>query len=97
MALTSAADPKASWEPPLNPNHPIHNKKVPRVASGKLAPGSGSTRPRLSYLPRRGPSTIAPTKAAQPPTECTMVEPAKSLNSMLFSQPPPHDQAAWTG
>ena len=34
--------------------------------------------PSLVYLPKRGPSTMAPAKAAHPPTECTMVEPAKS-------------------
>ena len=30
--------------------------------------------------PVRGPSTMAPARAAQPPTEWTTVEPAKSMN-----------------
>ena len=41
MASTSSFEPKASWEPPLKPNHPNHNTKVPKVAKGKLEPGIG--------------------------------------------------------
>ena len=33
---------------------------------------------------------MAPASAAQPPTECTRVEPAKSEKASLPSQPPPH-------
>ena len=35
---------------------------------------------------------MAPARAAQPPTECTMVEPAKSEKPASDSQPPPHCQ-----
>ena len=33
---------------------------------------------------------MTPAKAAQPPTECTMVDPAKSEKPSSDSQPPPH-------
>ena len=33
-------------------------------------------------MPRRGPTMYAPTKAAQPPTACTIDEPARSINSV---------------
>ena len=35
---------------------------------------------------------MAPARAAQPPTECTTVEPAKSEKPISDSQPPPHCQ-----
>ena len=47
----------ASTEPPLKPNQPIHRMKVPRVASGRLAPGIALTVPFAPYLPLRAPST----------------------------------------
>jgi hypothetical protein len=53
---------------------------------GMLWPMMGRTVPP-TYLPRRGPTMIAPTSAAQPPTECTSVEPAKSWKPMSLSQP----------
>ncbi len=65
-----------STDPPLNPNQPNQSKKTPMVASGMLWPMMGLI--VLPYLPRRGPRTITPASAAQPPTECTSVEPAKS-------------------
>lgn len=40
---------------------------------------------------------IAPISAAQPPVECTMVEPAKSEKPISLSQPPPHCQEPWIG
>ena len=97
MAVASAAEPNASCEPPLKPNQPNHRMKVPRVASGRLAPGIGLTRPPGPYLPFRAPRMMAPVNAAQPPTECTMVEPAKSEKPSWLSQPPPQVQAPWIG
>jgi len=91
-SLTSPTVPIASCEPPLKPNQPSHRMKVPKVARARFEPGIGCTRPSLPNLPRRGPSTMAPAKAAQPPTECTTVEPAKSLKPISDSQPPPHCQ-----
>ena len=41
-------------------------------------------------LAPRAPSRMAPASAAQPPTEWTRVEPAKSENPSSLSQPPPH-------
>ena len=40
---------------------------------------------------------MAPVRAAQPPTECTMVEPAKSRKPSSLSQPPPQLQEPWIG
>jgi hypothetical protein len=71
--------------------------KVPRVASGKFAPGIGFTWPLGPYLPRRAPRMSAPAKAAQPPTEWTIVEPAKSEKPISESQPPPQVQEPWIG
>ena len=48
-------------------------------------------------FPNRAPTTSAPASAAQPPVECTMVEPAKSLNPIALSQPPPQVQAPTMG
>ena len=66
-------------EPALNPNQPRDRMKTPSAAIGRLWPGMARGLPSLPYLPMRGPTTIAPAKAAQPPTECTTVEPAKSM------------------
>ena len=60
--------------------------KVPSVASGKLEAGIGNARPSAVYLPSRGPSSKAPASAAQPPTEWTIVDPAKSEKPSI--QPP---------
>src|SRR3546814_9976297 len=92
MAAASSAEPSASCEAPLKPNQPSQRIKVPRVASGKLAPGIGWTLPLGPYLPLRGPRMMAPVSAAQPPTEWTMVEPAKSEKPTSASQPPPQVQ-----
>ena len=50
------------------------------------------TLPPGPYLPRRGPRTRMPASAAQPPTLCTTVEPAKSQKPAVASQPPPQIQ-----
>src|SRR3546814_17456492 len=89
MATASSAEPSASCEAPLKPTQPSQRMKVPSVASGRLAPGIGCTAPSGPYLPLRGPRISAPVKAAQPPTEWTMVEPAKSEKPASVSQPPP--------
>src|ERR671918_3222334 len=97
IAIASAADPSASCEPPLKPNQPSHRMKVPSVASGRDEPSMGWTPPAGPYLPLRAPSRRAPASAAQPPTECTRVEPAKSEKPISLSQPPPHCQAPLIG
>ena len=91
MSDTSELEPMASCEAPLKPNQPSHRMKVPRVASGMDEPGIGITRPS-EYLPRRAPRMMAPVSAAQPPTECTSVDPAKSEKPITLSQPAPHCQ-----
>src|SRR3989338_4281455 len=83
--------------PGLTPNQPSHRMKQPIVASERLWPGMGFTPPFSSYLPKRGPSTSTPASAAQPPTECTTVEPAKSQKPSVASHPPPQIQCPVTG
>ena len=58
---------------------------------------AGVTFPPGPNLPRRGPSTRIPASAAQPPTLCTTVEPAKSQKPAVASQPPPQIQWPVTG
>ena len=69
------------------------------MANGIEWPGIARGLPSLPYLPMRGPSMAAPMSAAQPPTLCTTVEPAKSWNgvSSCDSQPPPQTQWTTTG
>src|SRR5919106_4752416 len=92
IAPASAAVPSASCEPPLKPNQPSHRMKVPIVARGSDEPSIGLTSPFGPYLPLRAPNRSAPASAAQPPTECTRVDPAKSEKPISLSQPPPHCQ-----
>ena len=75
-SLATPIPPSFSVDPPLNPNHPIHRIKVPRVASGRLAPGIAFMAPDSWYLPVRGPSNRTPARAAAAPARCTMPEPA---------------------
>src|SRR6056297_513799 len=76
-------------EPGLNPNHPSHRINTPRAANGMLWPRIGRIAPFFPYFPSLGPNTMAPASAAHPPTECTTVEPAKSINPRASSHPPP--------
>ena len=90
-------------EPQLKPNHANHRMNTPRPAMGMLWPGMARAMPSALYLPIRGPMTTAPARAIQPPTECTTVEPAKSMKPRSSSQPPPppnrplHAQCPLTG
>src|SRR5437870_6491845 len=59
------AQSAAIVDPGLKPNHPNHSTNTPIVADVKLCPWIGCVLPSL-YLPMRGPSMIAPAKAAQP-------------------------------
>ena len=79
MPMRSAPWPDAPKdEPGLKPNQPKARMKQPRMARIWLWPGIGMLRPSLVYLPRRGPRTIAPASAHQPPMEWTTPDPAKS-------------------
>ncbi len=63
------------------------------MTCGKELPGRALGLPSAeSKRPRRAPSNNAPASAAHPPTEWTNVEPAKSLNPNVLSQPSPHTQ-----
>ena len=97
IATASAAPPRASCEPPLKPNQPSHKIKTPRVTIGTLEGGVTLMLPSARYFPSLGPTISAPASAAQPPVECTMVEPAKSWNPISLSQPPPQVQAPTIG
>ena len=79
-------------EPPLKPNQQNHRMKTPSAPAVRLWPGMAWGLPSLSYLPMRGPSMAAPSRAMTPPTLWTAAEPAKSWKPMLCSQPPPHIQ-----
>src|SRR4030042_3401061 len=83
--------------PPLNPNHPNHNMKTPRVAKPILCPGIAFDLPSGLYFPILGQSIITAVSAVQPPTEWTTVEPAKSMNPSCESHPPPHIQCPTIG
>ena len=66
---------------PLKPYQPSHKMKTPSAPSGIEWPGMALiliTFPSLprTYFPMRGPSMIAPTRAAMPPTMWIAQEPA---------------------
>ena len=90
IITASKALDMASCEPPLKPNQPSQRMKTPSVTAGTLDGGVDFTVPSARYLPSRGPTINTPAKAAQPPVEWTMVEPAKSLKPISNSQPSPH-------
>ena len=79
-------------EPGLNPNQPSHSTKQPMTPDVKLCGGIAFTLPSGPYLPRRGPRIRMPASAAQPPTLCTTVEPAKSQKPADARKPPPQIQ-----
>ena len=68
----------AKVEAALKPNQPNSRMNVPSIAIGMWWPGIALALPSLSNLPMRGPSTMAPARAAAPPTAWTTPEPAKS-------------------
>ena len=72
--------------PPLKPNQPNHKISVPKTAKGKLEPVN---LPLLAseYFPILGPKIITAAKAIHPPTECTIVLPAKSTKPKFESHP----------
>ena len=95
----------ASVEPGLKPNQPKARMNVPAMAIGMWWPGIATGLPSFVNLPSRGPSTIAPARAATPPTMCTTDEPAKStcpwpspkFTPRSASQPPPQTQLPKSG
>ena len=71
--------------------------KTPRVTAGTFEGGVVLTLPSRRNFPLLAPTTMAPASAAQPPVECTMVEPAKSWKPISASHPPPQVQAPTMG
>jgi len=76
----------ANVEPQLNPIHPHHKKKVPRITLVGLDIANGSFSCNENR-PRRAPRNKAATNAAAPPVMCTTDAPAKSKAPFLASQP----------
>merc|ERR1719223_1170994 len=60
--------PAQRVDPGLNPYHPNHRMMTPRDASTKECPCMGFTVPSALKRPLRGPTTMAPTSPANPPT-----------------------------
>ncbi len=99
-AMTPMTSPSAaSCDPGLKPYHPTSSTNVPSTTNGTECPWMVRGLPSAPYLPMRGPSAIAPIRAAIPPVACTIVEPAKSIIGVdrWASQPPPHSQWTTTG
>ena len=86
---------------PLKPYQPSHRMNTPSAPMGRLWPGKALTCKEpsafLPNLPRRGPSSLAPTRAEMPPTMWMAQEPAKSWKPSWASQPPPQIQWASMG
>ena len=66
----------------LKPYQPNHRIRPPTTAIVRSCGIMGPPPSRLNLRPSRGPRTIAPAIATQPPIECTTVEPAKSWKFM---------------
>src|SRR5271168_3813802 len=64
--------------PGLNPYQPNHKIRPPEQAIVKSCGIMGPPPSRLNLRPRRGPRTMEPASAMNPPMLCTTVEPAKS-------------------
>ena len=92
MCTTSEGFWKLMVEPGLKPNQPSHRTNRPMTARDMLWPGMARGLPSLPYLPMRGPRSMAPASADQPPREWTTASPAKSRNPRSASQPPPQTQ-----
>src|SRR5437879_4665236 len=64
--------------PGLNPYQPNHRIRPPVTAIVKSCGNMGAPPSRLNFRPSRGPRTMEPASAMNPPIVCTTVEPAKS-------------------
>ena len=87
---------------PLKPYQQNQRMKQPRAPMVREWPGIAWTWTEpsfcLVYLPMRGPSRMAPMRAAMPPTMWITAEPAKSTKPSWASQPWPfHTQPASMG
>src|SRR5216683_1195966 len=68
--------------PGLKPYQPNHRIRPPLTAIVKSCGNMGAPPSRLNVRPSRGPRTMAPANAINPPMVCTTVEPAKSWKLM---------------
>src|SRR3954454_19412407 len=62
----------------LKPCHPNQRIKPPFTAMVRSCGSIGPPPSRLNLRPKRGPRTMAPASAMNPPNVCTTVDPAKS-------------------
>ena len=77
----------ASIEPPLNPIHPTQKNEGPGGGKDRrMAVAAPSACPPRRTCRFRGPMTMIAARATQAPTECTTVEPAKSMKPSAASQ-----------
>src|SRR5205085_10080317 len=77
----SSAD---SVDPGLNPYQPNQRITVPIAPRFRSCGGRGPPPSRLNFRPSRGPSTMAPASAMNPPTVWTTVAPAQSRKTAPF-------------
>src|SRR6267143_116531 len=75
--------------PGLKPYQPNQRMRPPLTAIVKSCGSIGAPPSRLNLRPSRGPRTIEPASAMNPPIVCTTVEPAKSW------KPIPNDGKKW--
>src|SRR3954465_15568714 len=66
--------------PGLNPDQPNPRIKPPLTAMVRSCGSIGPPPSHLNLRPKRGPRTMAPANAMNPPMVCTTVDPAKSWN-----------------
>ncbi len=76
----------AAVEPALKPIQPTSSNIAPVALSTCEWPWIGRAFPLASKRPMRGPRTMMPANAIQAPTECTVVDPAKSMKPAAASQ-----------
>src|SRR5713101_1217026 len=79
MPSKSIAD---SVLPGLKPYQPNHRISPPETAIVKSCGSMGAPPSRLNVRPKRGPRTMEPARAMNPPMVCTTVDPAKSWKPM---------------
>jgi len=75
-------------DPPLNPYQPNQRMKVPSTTRPTLCGLNSSLSVLGSNLPILGPRNIAPYSPLNPPTMCTMPDPAKSVKPSALTHPP---------
>src|ERR1051325_7607284 len=71
--------------PGLNPYQPNQRINPPLTAMVRSCGNMGPPPSRVNLRPSRGPRTMAPARAMNPPMVCTTVDPAKSWEEVAFA------------